>query len=665
MSSISSVDLPIKSKKDDGTSADLLRTQSYAQALAKFSMECGTPLTIGVQGEWGSGKTSLLNMMQGFIENSEIKTQGRGINLKGCDVYKLIWVNTWEHSLLKSPEECLLSIIEEIINSIAAVDGSWKSTQKAKAALSMLAKGAIRIGATVALGQNVADEIGGSINSANSVRMLRDTLGQAVEALITRDQNPVQRFIIFIDDLDRLDPTMAVMVLELLKNIFSIDHCVFVLAIDYQVVVKGLKSKFGEPNEHNEWEFRAFFDKIIQLPFMMPMGAYDLNGYVENLLQEISFFRKHEIGVLKSSKLSNIVKLTIGANPRSLKRMVNSLSLIVIQRTISNESIAKDLQNNELEIRQLLVALVCIQISFPKLYNLIIRNPIFYEWDDEIVNSTTVTTQAISDEAQLALQRATEISEEDFDEAWEQAVFKILWINGWYKNRIVEVSRALSIIKDKVLVLISSDELKEKLLAEALRLTSVTSVISTEDSMKSDDQDDDVNLSLIALWKEFGRRMLGSKSCFDGIQKKSTYAQRYYSAVPKTTLDGEVVIEVFSSSRQILKITSKRQLDKREGYFMFCSIKHCAKDLEDCVGIKPVFKIGEDRAYQSVSFNRPDDLLGELSAPENLEKRKKVFDWIRTHLADIERIIDESYRRDKEIRDAQEAVDSMRIESTG
>lgn len=658
MSSISSVDLPIKSKKNDGTSADLLQTQSYAQALAKFSMECGTPLTIGVQGEWGSGKTSLLNMMQDVIENSEIKTQGRRTNLKGCDVYKLIWVNTWEHSLLKSPEECLLSIIEEIINSIAAVDGSWKSTQKAKAALSMLAKGAIRIGTTVALGQNVADEIGGSINSANSVRTLRDTLGQAVEALITRDQNPVQRFIIFIDDLDRLDPTMAVMVLELLKNIFSIDHCVFVLAIDYQVVVKGLKSKFGEPNEQNEWEFRAFFDKIIQLPFMMPMGAYDLNGYVENLLQEISFFRKHEIGVLKSSKLSNIVKLTIGANPRSLKRMVNSLSLIVIQRTISNDSIAKDLQNNELEIRQLLVALVCIQISFPKLYNLIIRNPIFYEWDDELVNRTTVTTQAISDEAQLALQRATEISEEDFDEAWEQAVFKILWINGWYKNRIVEVSRALSIIKDKVLVLISSDELKEKLLTEALRLTSVTSVISTEDSMKSDDQDDDVNLSLIALWKDFGRCMSGSKSCFDGIQKKSTYAQRYYAAVPKTTLDGEVVIEVFSSSRQILKITSKRQLDKREGYFMFCSIKHCAKNLEDCVGIKPVFKIGEDRPYQSVSFNRPDDLLGELSAPENVEKRKKVFDWIETHLGNIERIMDESYRRDKEIRDVQEAVDS-------
>ena len=72
---------------------------------------------------------------------------------------------------------------------------------------------------------------------------------------------------VYVDDLDRIDPEDAVSILELLKNIFNIKDCVFVLAIDYQVVVKGLKEKFGEPTPENEWEFRSFFDKIIQLPF--------------------------------------------------------------------------------------------------------------------------------------------------------------------------------------------------------------------------------------------------------------------------------------------------------------------------------------------------------------------------------------------------------------
>ena len=81
-----------------------------------------------------------------------------------------------------------------------------------------------------------------------------------------------------MDDLDRIEPKNAVAVLELLKNIFSVPKCIFILAIDYQVVVKGLEHKFGKQTPENEWEFRAFFDKIIQLPFMMPMGQYNIGN---------------------------------------------------------------------------------------------------------------------------------------------------------------------------------------------------------------------------------------------------------------------------------------------------------------------------------------------------------------------------------------------------
>ena len=77
--------------------------------------------------------------------------------------------------------------------------------------------------------------------------------------------------------------------LELLKNIFSVPNCIFILAIDYQVVVKGLEHKFGKQTAENEWEFRAFFDKIIQLPFMMPMGQYNIGKYVNQLLLNIGF----------------------------------------------------------------------------------------------------------------------------------------------------------------------------------------------------------------------------------------------------------------------------------------------------------------------------------------------------------------------------------------
>ena len=79
---------------------DTLKTGNYAKTLASFIKECDTPLTIGVQGEWGSGKTSLLNMVREDIEEPVRIAQG-GKPIKGSEEYKCIWINTWEHSLLK------------------------------------------------------------------------------------------------------------------------------------------------------------------------------------------------------------------------------------------------------------------------------------------------------------------------------------------------------------------------------------------------------------------------------------------------------------------------------------------------------------------------------------------------------------------------------------
>ena len=86
----------------------------------------------------------------------------------------------------------------------------------------------------------------------------------------------------------------TVTILELFKNIFSIPNCVFVLAIDYQVVVK-VRGQIWPQTEENEWEFRAFFDKIIQLPFMMPTGKYNIAKYVTNLLAGVGYHNSQEM----------------------------------------------------------------------------------------------------------------------------------------------------------------------------------------------------------------------------------------------------------------------------------------------------------------------------------------------------------------------------------
>ena len=73
-----------------GEEEDKLGIERHAAALTKFIRYTATPLTIGIQGEWGSGKTSLLNSIYSSLEN---------------DKYLQVWINSWEHSLLSSPEE--------------------------------------------------------------------------------------------------------------------------------------------------------------------------------------------------------------------------------------------------------------------------------------------------------------------------------------------------------------------------------------------------------------------------------------------------------------------------------------------------------------------------------------------------------------------------------
>ena len=94
-------------------------------------------------------------------------------------------------------------------------------------------------------------------------------------------QYDYDRIVFFIDDLDRIAPYRAVELMEIMKNFLDCKKCIFVLAIDYDVVVRGVNDKFGETQESKA---RSFFEKIIQLPFMVPVNYYNVEHYVKNLL---------------------------------------------------------------------------------------------------------------------------------------------------------------------------------------------------------------------------------------------------------------------------------------------------------------------------------------------------------------------------------------------
>ena len=364
--------------------SDSLEIASYHEALVDFIKKTDTPMTIGVQGEWGSGKTSLLNQIWNRLEES---------NNEHLDDenYLQIWVNSWEHSLLCTPEECLLKIVNEIIQALLEADVDKSKKDKVKEGVQSLMKGALRIGSSLAAGNAGTQAVDSIFSSeANTIKELRKQLHSLVEEIKELESNPYQRVVVYVDYLDRIDPEDAVSILELLKNIFNIKDCVFVLAIDYQVVVKGLKEKFGEPTPENEWEFRSFFDKIIQLPFSMPMGSYDIGKYVLSLLDDINYYESDN-DQLDEDLIESLVTLSIGTNPRSIKRLINSLSLIKILNDTKNESSSGDgsvIDNKD--VATVMLAMVCLQIANSDIYDMLVAEPTFTDsWNEDFAYKIT------------------------------------------------------------------------------------------------------------------------------------------------------------------------------------------------------------------------------------------------------------------------------------
>ena len=434
-------DIPRKGKNDDK-----FGLIAYEQGLETFLRGASTPITVALQGEWGSGKTSLMNVLKNDLCGDD--------NNPG-DFFS-VWINTWEFSLMRDPHETLLQILFKMATDVVAL-----TTDKKEEIVNKIMKGVIRIGTAVArsAANKVADgAFDDVINAfreeaktsiADSRKMLQDQINECINK-----HEGKKGIIFFIDDLDRIDPPVAVELLELLKNIFTLEHCLFILAIDYDVVIKGLKPKFGELNEKNEREFRSFFDKIIQVPFSMPVSQYSTEKYLIEELIRIDIISKEDSNDEDFvNKLNWAENLTVGHNPRSIKRFLNTLSLIKcisgvrqdIEKANKKEQ-EKDEDENE-KIRRLNILLnltiVGIQVAYPRVYQLLCIEPGFTTWDDKIASKMGIPR--IDDQTE---KRLSEFDE--FDEPWEQVLYRLCLTDKYLQNNAINISRLLNMIRKEI-----------------------------------------------------------------------------------------------------------------------------------------------------------------------------------------------------------------------
>jgi len=445
----------IKDQPIKDSNSDLLDAEKYATALSKFVMESDTPLTIGMQGEWGTGKTSLMYMLKEKIENmSEEENYAIATS----------WINTWEYSMFKGVEQTTPAVLKGMLDKLKESCGDkWTLTDdidsKIKKVGSFLGNVANQL-----VKSNTGINVKGAIDNHNvqavlDIAEIKSDIKDLIENLILDEKNSYHKVVFFIDDLDRIEPSDAVEILEALKNIFDIHNCIFILAIDYDVVVKGLEKKFGKKTDLNEREFRSFFDKIIQVPFSMPTGAYNIQNFLDTKLKDLGIHINEEL----LPKYVHVVSNTVGFNPRSLKRYLNTFSLL---RKISEMSEDDELTNTYSKDDDdfVLFNLIGIQVSYPKIFRLFNQFPEYLSWDEEVAAKLDLDL--------VKLKENSKKHGESADEKWEQILFGISQPDPYLRLKWLDVAKVLDNLRKHFK---NEKELNTKI-HSAMEFASITSV---------------------------------------------------------------------------------------------------------------------------------------------------------------------------------------------
>lgn len=328
-------DMPCTSEEED-----LLEISKYVKGLGKFIRECQTPMSIAIQGDWGTGKTSTLNLLK---KNLEADKDTNGI--------KCVFFNTWQYSQFNMEDSLYVSFVHNLVKQCGGNDEILKT-------VAAFGKLAFFKAIDWKFGTNASEILDGfekaKKDQMESVSKLQEDFAELVK-------KTGKRLVIFIDDLDRLNPEVAVELLEIIKLFVNVENSIFVLAIDYEVVVKGVRKKYGE--NLSEEKCRNFFDKIIQLPFKMPVERYNLTELVRKAVQEQTHMTDEGVNIV-----AEFISDVMGTNSRTFKRLVNAFFLINSVNEIGEEAESKTKEINDV----LMFCSLCIQMCLPKLYELMV-----------------------------------------------------------------------------------------------------------------------------------------------------------------------------------------------------------------------------------------------------------------------------------------------------
>ena len=298
---------------DIETSSDYLHFSVISQAVTDMIVESGNqPISIGVSGSWGSGKSSMVKMIGKELQNRD----------KEGKKYIFLEFNAWLYQGYEDAKTSLLQSVSQVLSSemekqkIAEDDTAWKKFKSFSKRINwfQVTKLAPPLFAGFIPGLNAMGSIGNLVSALSNSIMNPDdkitnsaTVNEAIEKItpeikelwkseavkpVTEQIEGLRRefqelleqlnvkLIVLVDDLDRCLPETAISTLEAMRLLLFVDRTAFIIAADEQMIRNGVKVHFGDI-ELSEGLVTSYFDKLIQVPITVPrLGIAEIKVYI-------------------------------------------------------------------------------------------------------------------------------------------------------------------------------------------------------------------------------------------------------------------------------------------------------------------------------------------------------------------------------------------------
>ncbi len=297
-------DLPIENPNQDMFGID-----PFAASLARSIRRMKTPqgVVLALNGSWGSGKSSALNLLRHHL--ADAVTAGE---------IEIVTFNPW---WFRGEEALVLAFFRELY---AATKPSLP-----RKALNLLPKLGARLLKTSAVIAPLGDAVGAHgagaiaagvmdclsehIKDSESVEKLHRELAAALG-------NQEKRFVVFIDDIDRLAPDEALAMFRLVKSVGRLPNVIYLLAFDRLLAERIVSERFPSEGPH-------YLEKIVQVAFELP--APELVNLRRQLLGRVveTVGSPEEAYFVDFSNLFQDVVAPEITTPRDVVRFANALSV--------------------------------------------------------------------------------------------------------------------------------------------------------------------------------------------------------------------------------------------------------------------------------------------------------------------------------------------------